>query len=153
MNKEINTEQSLSSLYKVGDNIQRALDKRNMTQVTLTEELTKMANKKGENKTYSKTHINKWCNNRNVPTISNLKRIASIVGYSLKELATGKFNDEPERDIKIYMDDPVIRNEINQTLEYVGEACREKDMGKEKVKRYQSLIEDKLSTIIKYIMG
>lgn len=66
-----------------GRNLSKSLRKRNLTQTALAEMLG-----------IDKTHVNKWVNNRVMPSSEYLDKISKALNYSIEELITGTFRDE-----------------------------------------------------------
>lgn len=73
----------LSDYENIGGHIDRALKKRNHTQVWLSEQLG-----------IDKTHVNKWVNNHIRPSAKYLNEIAKALDYDVSEIITGHFKDE-----------------------------------------------------------
>src|SRR5699024_10773462 len=71
---------------KIGDNIKRALYKRNESQTWLAEQLGT-----------TRQHVNAWCQNKVRPSGDNHTDIARALDYTVEELVTGNFRDEMPR--------------------------------------------------------
>ncbi|MCW9708207.1 helix-turn-helix transcriptional regulator [Fodinibius salsisoli] len=146
-------DQKLSKYFKIGDNIQRAIDHRGETQKWLADKMTKKAHKEGyPNKSFDRQHINRWCRNRNVPSTTNMSWIADILDCTVEEIITGNFEWDPSHSlISDLKEDPIVNQEIEGILNTVVNVCEEGELGEAKTKRYRSLVEDKIDSIINYI--
>lgn len=142
----------VNSIFRIGDNIQRALDKKDKTQAWLAKEMNKiLLEEEGFEKDYMRGHVNKWCNNRNIPSTKNMERIAGILDYTVEELVTGRFHDELRKQRDEILTDPTVRSEIESIKDMVKIACEKNNQTKKEVERYKKLIEGKIENIIDYI--
>ena len=126
MDKNNSNKNKIGSYINFGSNLKKALSRRDMTQIELSEILG-----------VDKTHVNKWATNKVRPSAENLSRIAEALGYDVEELVTGTFAIQNQRK----------RYELTESL-----IERELSNIKSIIKDIRDLPEEEVDPTIDYVM-
>lgn len=127
---------------KIGDNIKKALRKRNKTQRWLSDQL---------DVTYQ--HVNKWCTNKNKPNSEYLKEIADVLDYKVQEIVTGNFYEDMEAVVneshKEYLN--IIEDEKIDIRTMLDVLSSDPDLSEKQKEAYKKAVMKKLDMIINLV--